>query len=46
MRSRPYRHVVPLYRLAPMRREVGLLDFDGAHTDGQLACSLFRFELP
>jgi predicted acylesterase/phospholipase RssA len=35
------KHVVPIYRLAPHRREIGLLEFDGRWDDGKLTCSLF-----
>jgi predicted acylesterase/phospholipase RssA len=37
----PRKQVVPLFRLAPHRREIGLLDFDGRWEDGQLVCSLY-----
>jgi predicted acylesterase/phospholipase RssA len=33
--------VVPLYRLAPRRRLLGLLDFDGRYVDGKCVTSLY-----
>jgi predicted acylesterase/phospholipase RssA len=35
------KRVVPIHRLAPHRREIGLLEFDGRWDDGKLTCSLF-----
>lgn len=36
-----HRQTVPLYRLAPQRRELGILDFDGRYRNGTLEVSLF-----
>ena len=37
----PGKAVVPLYRLAPIQRQIGLLEFDGRYDGGALAVSLF-----
>lgn len=37
----PHRLSVPLYRLAPRQRTLGILDFDGRYRDGELKASLF-----